>query len=135
MFLIRAKNINDENAVADDDDDDDVDFLLRIHCWGSLSVSSDLNYTATTVTAALRQNLPIRLHEVDSTVPLSCDVAPAGYPNKNNNKASFYRLALRKHVSTQKVAESTKFWRRLSEETFFKPFSRTLVDGWKQKFP
>ena len=26
-----VKNINDENAVADDDDDD-VDFLLRIHC-------------------------------------------------------------------------------------------------------
>lgn len=66
----------------------------------------------------LRQNLLIRLHEVDSTVPLSSDVAPAGYPNKNNNKASFCRLALRKHVSTQKVAESTKFLRRLPEENF-----------------
>jgi len=40
VFLIRAKNINDENAVAAADDDDEVDFLLRIHCRGSLWVSN-----------------------------------------------------------------------------------------------
>jgi len=37
----------------------------------------------------LRQNLPIRLHENDSTVPVSSDVALAGYPNKNSNKEFF----------------------------------------------
>ena len=59
---------------------------------------------------------PIRLHENDSTVHVSSEMVPAGYPNKNSNKDFFFcRLALRKHVSTQKATENTKLLRRSPE--------------------
>ena len=41
-----------------------------------------------------RQNVPIRLHENDSTVHVSSEMVPAGYPNKNSNKDFFFFLPI-----------------------------------------